>query len=112
MKEAVVLVLVAVLIVGGIGIWLANGNSIPFFSNSQASVVQPAGETQPGTGTVKETAPAQPLKAARTKAAKKTPGTQLSEAAPEPPMIQPLAEVVVAQPAPKQFPTAKEIANG
>jgi hypothetical protein len=112
MKEAVVLVLVAVLIVGGIGIWLANGNAVPFFS-SQPSVVQPAGDPQPETDTAKETAPAKPPKA-RTAKANKIPAGPSAEAAPpsQPLLIEPVAEVVVAPPAPKQFPSAKEIAVG
>jgi len=113
MKEAVVLVLVAVLIVGGIGVWLANGNSVPFFG-SQVSAIQPAGDPQPETGTTKETVPAKPLKALTTKAARKAPAAPSAEAAPESqsPVSEPVAEVVVAPPAAKQFPSAKEIAVG
>ena len=116
MKEAVVLVLVAVLIVGGIGVWLANGNSVSFFG-SQSSAVQPAGDPQPETEAAKETVPAKPLKALTAKAAKKTPGAPSAEAVAESqaPLYQPVAEVVVAPPvtpAAKQFPSAKEIAVG
>jgi len=113
MKEAVVLVLVAVLIVGGIGIWLANGNSVPFFS-SQPSAVQPAGDPQLETGTAKETTPAKPPKARTAKAANKTSAAPSAETAQpsQPLLVEPVAEVVVAPPAPKQFPSAKEIAVG
>ena len=46
MKEAPILVLICVLIVGGIGIWVAIGSSLPF-SNAQPAVVQPASDGQP-----------------------------------------------------------------
>jgi hypothetical protein len=113
MKEAVVLVLLAVLIVGGIGIWVANGNSVPFFS-SQPAAVPPAGDAQPGADTAKEAVPAKPLKTQTAKVVKKAPAAPSAEAAPpsQPLLVEPVAEVVVAPPAPKQFPSAKEIAVG
>src|SRR5581483_2627942 len=109
MKEAVVLVVLAVVVVGGIGIWLSNGNSIPFM-NSPAPVVQPAGD-QPEADAAKA-APERPkLKAAKT--AKKAPSPAVVEVAPT--LAAPVAEVVIAPPtppAPKQFPAASEIAPG
>jgi hypothetical protein len=114
MKEAAILVLVCVVLVGGIAIWVANGNAIPFFS-PQTYSVQPASDgqpAQPGTETAKETAPPKPVKA-RAKAKKTPPAV---EAEPEPLLIAPVAEVVVAPkvppPPPQQFPSAKEIAVG
>jgi hypothetical protein len=116
MKEAAILVVVVVVLVGGVAIWVANGNSIPFFS-SQPFSVQPASDgqpAQPGTETAKETAPPKPVKARAT--AKKSPTPPVAEAELEPQLIAPVAEVVVAPPvpppAPKQFPSAKEIRVG
>jgi hypothetical protein len=114
MKEAAVLVLVSVVIVGGIGIWLANGGSLPFFS-SQPGVVQPAGDAQPAdaqTDAAKKAEEAKLAKKPPAKAVKKTPPPPVAEAAPEPLVVVPVAEVVVAPPAPKQFPSAKEISAG
>lgn len=108
MKEAAILVVICVVLVGGVAIWVANGNSIPFLS-PQTYSVQPASDAQPDAAQqAKETAPPQPVKA-RVKAKK-------PEAEQEPLLITPVAEVVVAPPAPppapKQFPSAKEIAVG
>ncbi len=109
MKEAVVLVVIAVVVVGGIGIWFSNGNPIPFLGSPQP-VVQPA-DNQPA-----ET-PKQPAQEKATKAAtspkKARPGPPVVEVAPT--VIAPVAEVVVAppKPAPPQlFPAANEIAVG
>src|SRR5579864_1155280 len=111
MKEAVVLVLVAVVIVAGIGIWLANGGTVPFFS-SQPPAVQPASDAQPGSDAAKETAAAKPVKPPAAKA-KKTSTVPLAEASPEPLVVGPVAEVVVAPPPPpKQFPSADQISVG
>ncbi|MCU1334459.1 MAG: hypothetical protein JWO19_40 [Bryobacterales bacterium] len=106
MKEAVVLILVSVLIVGGIGIWLASGVALPFFSSQPA--VHPASDEQP---TAEETEPVKPLKAP-TKVAKKP----VVEASLEPAVVRPVAEVLVVPPAPppapKQFPSPTEISVG
>jgi len=116
MKEAVVLVLVSALLVGGIGIWLASGNSLPFFS-VQPSADQPAGDLQPGntpagSDAAKNPAPPKPLKSPAVKSAKKkTP--PIEETIPEAVVVGPVAEVVVAPPPPpKQFPSANEISVG
>ena len=110
MKEGVILVVLAVVVVGGIGIWLSNGNSIPFFS-SQPSAVQP--DSQQTAETAKETPPEKPVKAKAAKSAKKAPSVPVVEAAPV--VVAPVAEVVIAPPvppAPKQFPAANEIKVG
>ncbi|HSP69869.1 MAG TPA: hypothetical protein VLN48_19235, partial [Bryobacteraceae bacterium] len=121
MKEAIVLILVAVLVVGGIGIWLANSGSLSLFGSSPASV-QPASATQAADAAAKE---AEAKKAEASKkakkalvakaAAKKAPAELIVEAAAVP-QIQPVAEVVVAPPvpppAPKQFPEPREISVG
>jgi hypothetical protein len=115
MKEAAVLVLVSVVIVGGIGIWLANGGSLPFIGSQPA--VQPASDVQPNDAqaeAAKKAEAAKALKKPAARAAKKTPSPPVAEAAPEPPLVvAPVAEVVVAPPpAPKQFPSANEISAG
>lgn len=115
MKEAIVLVLVSVVIVGGIGIWLASGGSVPFFS-SPIGAVRPAADVQPVTDAAKETAPVKLEKAKRSKSANNTAARPVAETAPDPIVVAPVAEVVVAPPvrppAPKQFPSAKEISIG
>jgi hypothetical protein len=116
MKEAVVLVLLAVLLVGGIGIWLANGNSIPLFS-SQPAAVQPAADAQAAADAAKakEAAAAKPVKAPAAKKAK-IPTAPAADSASslgqQPEIVGPVAEVVIAPPAPKQFPSADQIAPG
>lgn len=121
MKEAIVLVLVAVVVVGGIGIWLANSGSLSLFGSPPASV-QPAGDaTQAADAAAKEAeakqaeASKKAKKALVAKAAKKAPA-ELIVAAAAVPQIEPVAEVVVAPPvpppAPKQFPEPREISVG
>jgi hypothetical protein len=118
MKEAVVLVLLAVLLVGGIGIWLANGGSVSLFS-SQPVNVQPtndeaqaaaAKEAEAKEAEAKEAKKKQVAKAAR-KAAAAVPVVEAVA-----PPIAPVAEVVVAQPkpapVPKEFPQPREIPVG
>ncbi len=118
MKEAAVLVLVAVVIVGGIGIWLANGGSIPLLS-SQPAGAQPASDTQPSDAqadAAKKAEEAKLVKKPAAKAAKKTPAQPIAEVEPAGPVVAPIAEVVVAPPVPapvpKQFPSANEISAG
>jgi hypothetical protein len=118
MKEAAVLVLVAVVIVGGIGIWLANGGSLAFLS-SQPAGVQPASDVPPADAqadAAKKAEEAKAVKKPAAKTAKKTPALPVAEAASEAVVVVPVAEVVVAPPAPppapKQFPSAKEISVG
>ncbi len=112
MKEAVVLVVIAVVVVGGIGIWFSNGNSIPFLSSPQP-VVQPA-DNQPAAETAKEIQKEKPGKSKLAKSPPKAPpSAPVVEVAPT--LIAPVAEVVVAPPkpaAPKLFPAANEIAVG
>jgi hypothetical protein len=115
MKEAVVLVLLAVLLVGGIGIWLANGNSIPLFS-SQPAAVQPAADAQAAADAAKaKEAAAKPVKAPAVKKAK-VPAPAAAAAAStlgqQPEIVGPVAEVVIVPPVPKQFPSADQIAPG
>ena len=107
MKEAVVLVVIAVVVVGGIGIWLSNGTSIPFLS-SPAPAVQPADNQSDAAK-----APPEKTKARTAKTAKKASSSPVVEVAPA--LVAPVAEVVVAPPAPpapKQFPAASEITPG
>ena len=118
MKEAVVLVLVSVLIVGGIGVWLANGGAVPLFS-SQRVAIQPASDPAPATA-AKEAETAKQAKATAAKAAKKSRAASVAEAAlqpqPQPETVGPVAEVVIVPPAPapapKKFPSANEISAG
>jgi hypothetical protein len=113
MKEAAVLVLVAVVIVGGIGIWLANGGSVPFLS-SQPAGIQPASDVPPSEAQADAAKKAEEAKAVKkpAKASKKAAAPPVAEAAPEPVVVVPVAEVVVAPPVPKQFPSAREISVG
>jgi len=117
MKEAVVLVLLAVLIVGGIGIWIANGNSLSLFSSQPVSPQRvdddaqaAAKEAEAKEAEAKEAKKKQAAKAAR-RAAAAVPNVDAVA-----PPIQPVAEVVVAPPkparAPKQFPEPREIPVG
>jgi hypothetical protein len=117
MKEAVVLVLLAVLIVGGIGIWLANSGSVTLFS-SQPVNVQPV-NNDAHAAAAKEAA----AKEAEAKEAKKKQVVKARRAAAAVPVvdavapqIQPVAEVVVVQPksapTPKKFPEPREISVG
>jgi len=113
MKEAVVLILVSVFIVAAIGIWLANGASLQFFS-FQPAAVQPA--TPAEKGVPKEIKTAKPVKVA--KAARKAAVQPVADAtpAPEPTPVAPVAQVVIAPPAPapppKQFPAANQVTVG
>jgi len=112
MKEAVVLVLLSVLIVGGIGIWISNTGSIPFFSSQPGA--QPASGVQ-GSDAAKETPPPTPAKKPATNVAKRARVQPGAETPPEPVVIAPVAEVVFAPPAPpvpKQFPEPREIPTG
>lgn len=115
MKEVPVLVWISVLIVGGIGIWLATGASLPFFG-AQPPVVQPANDAQPDnsqTEVAKKVDTAKPVKKPAAATAKTTPP---AAAVPEPVVVAPVAEVVIAPPvpapAPKRFPSANEIPVG
>jgi hypothetical protein len=118
MKEAPVLVWVSVLIVGGIGIWLALGGSLPSFSTEPVAV-QPASASEAGEvqtdGTQKAEA-VKPVKKPPAKAARTISAPTAAQAAPEPVVVAPVAEVVVAPPvpapAPKEFPSANEISVG
>jgi hypothetical protein len=111
MKEAALLVLVAVVIVGGIGIWLANGGSIQFFS--PPSAVQPSSDIPVVAEAPKETPPAKPKKFST---AKKDSASKAAPVPETPTVIAPVAEVVVAPPAPppppKEFPSANQISVG
>jgi len=118
MKEAVVLVLLAVLIVGGIGIWIANGNSLSLFSSQPVNLqavnddaqAAAAKEAEAKEAEAKEAKKKQAAKAAR-RAAAAVPNVDAVA-----PPIQPVAEVVVAPPkpapVPKQFPEPREIPVG
>jgi len=113
MKEAPVLLWVSVLIVAGIGIWLATGASLPF-SGAQPAVVQPANDAQLGqTDAAKKVETPKQVKKSATKTAKTAPA---AAPAPEPAVDVPVAAVVIAPPAPapppKRFPSAKEIPVG
>jgi hypothetical protein len=114
MKEAPVLVWVSVLIVVGIGIWLATGGSLPF-ANSQPAAVQPASDAQSADAQADASKQAEAAKPVKKPVAKATKTTPAVEPAPEP-VIAPVAEVVIAPPipppAPKEFPSAKEISVG
>jgi hypothetical protein len=111
MKEAALLVLVAVVIVGGIGIWMANGGSVQLFSSPQPAA-QPA-ETPLAADAAKETPPPRPKK--KSGSAKKA-AVPVASAPADTPVIAPVAEVVVAPPvpppAPKEFPSANKIPVG
>jgi hypothetical protein len=115
MKEAPVLVWVSVLIVVGIGIWLATGGSLPF-ATSQPPAVQPASDAQSGDAQTDASKQAEADKPVKKPVAKATKPTPVAEPAPEPAVIAPVAEVVIAPPipppAPKQFPSAREISVG
>jgi len=118
MKEAVVLVLLAVLIVGGIGIWLANGSSVSLFTSQPANVqsvndeaqIAAAKEAEVKEAEAKEVKKKLAARAAR-KAAAAVPVVEVAA-----PPIEPVAEVVVAPPKPpappKQFPEPREISVG
>ena len=118
MKEAPILVWVSVLIVGGVGIWLATGGSLPSFS-TQPVAIQPPSDASADTAKAE-----QPKKTEAAKVVKKLPATPaktpptavVPEPKPEPVIVTPVAEVVIAPPvpapAPKQFPSAKEISVG
>ena len=115
MKEAPVLVWVSVLIVVGIGIWLATGGSLPF-ANSQAPAVQPASDAQSGGAQSDASTQAEAAKPVKKAVAKATKPAPVVEPAPEPVISAPVAEVVIASPIPapipKEFPSAKEIFVG
>ena len=115
MREVPALVWISVLIVGGIGIWLATGASLPFFG-AQPAVVQPAKGAQPDdaqTGATKGVDTAKQVKKSPAKTAK---ATTAAAPAPEPVVAVPVAEVVIAPPVPapppKRFPSANEIPVG
>jgi hypothetical protein len=101
--------------VAGIGIWLATGASLPFFS-TQPAVVQPATDAQLAdtqTDAAKKVQTAKQVKKPAVPAAKTTPA---AAPAPEPAVVVPIAEVVIAPPVPvpvpKRFPSANEIPLG
>jgi len=118
MKESVVLVLLAVLIVGGIGVWLANGSSVSLFTSQPANVqpvndeaqIAAAKEAEVKEAEAKEVKKKLAARAAR-KAAAAVPVVEVAA-----PPIEPVAEVVVAPPKPpappKQFPEPREISVG
>jgi septal ring-binding cell division protein DamX len=110
MKEAALLVLVAVVIVGGVGVWMANGGSLQLFSSPQPAA-QPA-ETPLAADAAKETPPPPPKKSAKVRKA----AAPAAAAPADTPVIAPIAEVVVAPPvpppAPKEFPSANRISVG
>ena len=106
MKEAVVLVLLAVLIVGGIGIWLANGSSVSLFTSRPVNVQPVNDEAQIAAAKEAE------AKEAEAKEAKKK---QAARAARKAAAAVPVVEVVAPPkpPAPpKQFPEPREISVG
>jgi hypothetical protein len=106
MKEAALLVLVAVVVVGGIGVWMSNGGSIQLFSPSPA--VQPASDISVPVEAEKETPAPKPKKPAAVKKA-----VVAAEPEPhQPAVVAPVAEVVIAPPAPKEFPSANQISVG
>jgi len=100
-----------VVIVGGIGIWLANGGSIQLFS--PPSAVQPSSDIPVVAEAPKETPPAKPKKFST---AKKDSASKAAPVPETPALIAPVAEVVVAPPAPppppKEFPSANQISVG
>jgi hypothetical protein len=116
MKEAPVLVWLSVLIVGGVGIWLATGGALPF-SSYQPATLQPAGDAQPDDAkaeAAKQAEAAKPVKKTVGKAEKAKPAAQVVEALPEPVIAAPVAVIAppVPAPAPKQFPLANDISIG
>jgi hypothetical protein len=116
MKEAVLLVLVCVLIVGGIGVWVSNSGSFSHFG-TPSSTPQPAAGATTAADAAKEAKDAKeaPKKKLAAKAARKAAISSPTTEAPNEPLIPPVAEVVVAPPrppAPRQFPEAREISAG
>jgi hypothetical protein len=116
MKEAPVLVWLSVLIVGGVGIWLATGGALPF-SSYQPATLQPAGDAQPDDAkaeAAKQAEAAKPVKKTVGKAEKAKPAAPVVEALPEPVIAAPVAVIAppVPAPAPKQFPLANDISIG
>lgn len=121
MRGAPVLIWVSVLIVAGIGVWIVAGGSLPFSnsqpSNSEPAAIEPASAAQSNddqnASKQAKAAAAKPVKNPPGKASKATP---VAEAAPEPVVVAPVADLVVAPPAParppKQFPSANEISIG
>ena len=118
MKEAVVLVLLAVLAVGGIGIWMANGGSVSLFSSQPANVQPPSEDAQAAAAKEAEAKEAEAKEVKKKQAAKaaKKAAALVPLVDPVAPPIEPVAEVVVAAPKPapipKQFPEPREIAVG
>ena len=118
MKEAVVLVLVAVLVVGGIGTWLANSGSISLFGTPPSNVQSEADAAQAQAAADAAAKEAKQAEDARKKAAAKAARKARAVPVVEPvePVLAPVAEVVVAPPAPpsapKQFPEPREIPVG
>ena len=118
MKEAVVLVLLAVLLVGGIGVWIANGGSISLFSSQPANVQPTNDEAQAAAAKEAEAKEAEAKQAKKKQAViaarKAAAAVPLVEAVAPP--IAPVAEVVAAPPkpaaVPKEFPQPLEIPVG
>ena len=118
MRETPAIILwVSVVVVIGIGVWLATGGSLSF-PRPQPAAVQSANDTQADEHEALEQAKATKKSPAKAKQAMRKP-----EVAPEPLVVTPSAEVVVAAPvplsraqvvaaAPKQFPSANEISIG
>ena len=115
MREVPVLVWISVLIVAGIGIWLATGASLPFFG-AQPAVVQPANDAQPGDAQTDAARKVETAKRVKKPAAKTAQTAPADAPAPEPAVIVPVAEVAIAPPVPapppKRFPSANEIPVG
>jgi hypothetical protein len=116
MKEAPVLIWLSVLIVGGVGIWLATGGALPF-SPYQPATLQPASDAQPDDAkadAAKQAEAAKQVKKRVAKAEKAKPAAPVVEAPPEPVVAAPVAVIAapVPVPAPKQFPLANDISIG
>lgn len=119
MREAPALIWVSIVIVIGIGVWLATGGSLPF-SNSQAAAVRPANGAPSGEDH-DALEPAKAVPPLKKPPAKTRPTTLKPDV--EQVVVAPPAEAVVAAPAqvapvhvfapaPKRFPSANEISIG
>jgi len=119
MREVPVLVWISVLIVGGVGIWLATGASLPFLG-AQPSVVTPANDAQLDDAQSDVTKKVETAKPVKKSAATTVKTTSPATSAPEPVIVVPVAEAVIAPPAPapapapapKRFPSANEVPVG
>jgi hypothetical protein len=115
MREVPILVWISVLIVGGIGIWLATGASLPF-SGAQPAVVQPANGAQLDDAQTDAAKKVETAKLVKKPAAKTAQTPPPAAPAQEPVVVAQAAEVVIAPPvpapAPKRFPSASEVPVG